>query len=170
MLHGDQSGLYVPHMDAQQPQVIIDHPNRDKAESKATKTVVLLLLLVTVGLIAIVTIGGWDALESAKSLQIVYALIYLIMAFYIARWNRGLLPVASAAAVILLIFAAVAGPAWFDRDKTGFTDPALPSEFLGLITLLIIPVQALLIVFAMRGFGQGWNVEVERRVDQPAAG
>jgi len=154
----------------EQPKMIIEHPNRDKAESKATKAVVLLLLLVSVGLIAIVTIGGWDALEGAKSLQIVYALIYLIMAFYIARWNRGLLPVASAAAIILLIFAAVAGPAWFDSDKDGFTDPAMPSEAPGLITLLIIPVQALLIVFAMRGFSQGWNVEVERRADQPATG
>jgi hypothetical protein len=27
---------------------------------------------------------------------------------------------------------------------------------------VIVPVQLLLIVFAMRGFGQGWNVEVER--------
>lgn len=157
----------VRNMDQQQPEVIIDHPNRDKAESKATKAIVVLLILVSVGLIAIVTIGGWDALEGAKMLQIVYAAIYLIIAFYIARWNRGLLPVISAAAIVLLIFAAVAGPAWFDRDKDGFTDPALPSEVLGLVTLILIPVQALLIAFAMRGFGQGWNVEVERRVDQP---
>ncbi len=157
----------VRNMDQQQPEVIIDHPNRDKAESKATKAIVVLLILVSVGLIAIVTIGGWDALEGAKMLQIVYAAIYLIIAFYIARWNRGLLPVISAAAIVLLIFAAVAGPAWFERDKDGFTDPALPSEVLGLVTLILIPVQALLIAFAMRGFGQGWNVEVERRVDQP---
>ena len=32
-----------------------------------------------------------------------------------------------------------------------------------MITLLIVPVQILLVVFAMRGFKQGWNVEVERR-------
>jgi hypothetical protein len=157
----------VRNMDQQQPEVVIEHPNRDKAESKATKAIVVLLILVSVGLIAVVTIGGWDALEGAKMLQIVYAVIYLIIAYYVARWNRGLLPVISAAAIVLLIFAAVAGPAWFDRDKNGFTDPALPSEVLGLVTLLIIPVQALLIAFAMRGFGQGWNVEVERRVDQP---
>jgi protein-S-isoprenylcysteine O-methyltransferase Ste14 len=156
----------VRNMD-QQPEMIIDHPNREKAESKATKAIVVLLILVSVGLIAIVTIGGWDALEGAKMLQIVYALIYLVIAYYIARWNRGLLPVISAAAIVLLIFAAVAGPAWFDRDKSGFTDPALPSEILGLVTLIIIPVQALLIAFAMRGFGQGWNVEVERQVGAP---
>ena len=87
------------------------------------------------------------------------------MAFYVARWNRGVLPVAAALAIILLIFAAVAGPAWFERDKTGFTDPALDSSLLGLITLLIVPVQALLIVFSMQAFSQEWNVEVERRSD-----
>jgi hypothetical protein len=28
---------------------------------------------------------------------------------------------------------------------------------------LIVPVQILLITFAMRGFSQGWNIEVEQR-------
>ncbi len=32
-----------------------------------------------------------------------------------------------------------------------------------MLTLLIVPVQILLIAFAMRGFKQGWNVELERR-------
>ena len=36
-----------------------------------------------------------------------------------------------------------------------------------MITLLILPVQILLVTFAMRGFSQGWNVELERR--DPAA-
>jgi hypothetical protein len=75
------------------------------------------------------------------------------------------LPVAAALAIIMLIFAAVAGPQWFDRDGNGYTDPALPSEALGLFTLVIIPVQALLIIFSMRGFQQAWNVEVERYSD-----
>jgi hypothetical protein len=93
--------------------------------------------------------------------------LYLVIAFYVARWNRGVLPVAAALAIVLLIFAAVSGPAWFDRDKTGFEDPALDSGVLGLVTLLIVPVQILLITFAMRGFQQEWNVEVERRVEAP---
>jgi hypothetical protein len=114
-----------------------------------------------------VTIGGWDALEGAKVVQIAYIALYLVIAFYVARWNRGVLPVAAALAIVLLIFAAVAGPGWFDRDKTGFEDPALDSGLLGLITLLIVPVQILLIAFAMRGFAQEWNVEVERRAEPP---
>jgi hypothetical protein len=66
--------------------------------------------------------------------------------------------------VLLGIFALVAGPGWFSRDKAGFEEPALSAGLLGVLTLLIVPVQVLLIAFAMRGFNQGWNVEVERRV------
>ena len=147
-------------------EVRIEHPNREKAASKATKAVVILLLLVSAALVAIVTIGGWDALEGAKPVQIAYIVLYLVIAFYVARWNRGVLPVAAALAIVLLIFAAVAGPGWFDRDKTGFEDPALDSGLLGLITLLIVPVQLLLIAFAMRGFQQEWNVEIEVTQDE----
>jgi hypothetical protein len=155
--------------------VRIEHPNRAKASSKATKATVILLLLVSAALVLIVTLGGWGALQGAKALQVAYIAVYLVIAFYVARWNRGVLPVAAALAIILLIFAAIAGPAWFERDKTGFNDPALDSSLLGLITLLIVPVQALLIAFSMQGFAQEWNVEVERRADgstepMPAAG
>jgi protein-S-isoprenylcysteine O-methyltransferase Ste14 len=148
-------------------EVRIEHPNRDKAASKATKAVVILLLLVSAALVAIVTVGGWDALEGAKPVQVAYIAIYLLIAFYVARWNRGVLPVAAALAIVLLIFAAVSAPSWFDRDRTGFSDPALDSGLLGLVTVLIVPVQLLLIAFAMRGFSQEWNVEVERRVERP---
>jgi presenilin-like A22 family membrane protease len=149
--------------------VVIERPNREKASSKATKAVVMLLLLASAGLVLIITIGGWDALAGAKLVQIVYAVIYVVMAFFVARWNRGVLPVSAALAIIMLIFAGVAGPEWFARDKDGFTDPAMPSEMLGLITLIIVPVQALLIAFSMRGFTQAWNVEVERHADGSTA-
>jgi hypothetical protein len=125
----------------------------------------VLLLLVSTGLMLIVTIGGWNVLEGAKILQVAYIALYLLFAFYVLRWNRGVLPVVAALAIVLLIFAAVAGPAWFDRDKTGFTNPAIGADVLGLVTLLLVPVQALLIAFAMQGFAQAWNVEVERRPD-----
>ena len=80
-----------------------------------------------------------------------------------------MLPVAAVLAVILGIFAMLAGPAWFNRDKSGFAAPDyLNAGLLGVLTLLILPVQILLVTFAMRGFSQGWNVELERR--DPAAG
>jgi energy-coupling factor transporter transmembrane protein EcfT len=143
-------------------EVVIEHPNRAKASSKATKAVVLLLLLVSVALMLIVTVGGWDELQGAKPVQIGYILVYLIMAFYVGRWNRGVLPVAAALAIILAIFAAVAVPAWIDRDQTGFAQPPIDAGVLAFVIALLIPVQILLIAFSMRAFTQAWNVEVER--------
>jgi len=148
--------------------LVLVRPNRDKAAAKTTKVIVILLLLVSAALVAIVTVGGWSKLQGAQAVQIAYILVYLLMAFYVARWNRGVLPVAAALAIILGIFAAVAGPGWFDRDKAGFGHPdslfggsGLDVNLLGLITLLIVPVQALLIAVAMQGFRQNWHVEVE---------
>ena len=43
-------------------------------------------------------------------MSLVWAGLYVFFAIMIARWNRGLLPVASALAVIMAIFAAVAAP------------------------------------------------------------
>ena len=143
--------------------VIVTHPNRDKPVVQATRATVVLLLLVTVLLMLINTIGGWSVLQGALPVQLSFILVYLLMAFYAARWSRGVLPLAAALAVLLGIFALVAGPSWFARDKAGFAQPALNAGLLGVITLLIVPVQMLLIAFAMRGFNQGWNVEVERR-------
>jgi len=139
----------------------IERPNREKAASKATKAAVILLLLVSTGLMLIVTVGGWEKLAGAKAVQVGYILLYLLIAFYVARWNRGVLTIAAALAIVLGIFAAIAGPEWFSRDKTGFTSPLLDESVLGLVTLLIVPVQILLIAFSMRGFQQAWNVEVE---------
>ena len=147
----------------------LDRPNRRKASSKATKAIVAFLLLVSAAIVLIITVGGWDTLEGAKALQIAYILLYVLMAFLVMRWNRGVLPLAAALAIILLIFAAVAAPAWFARDKTGFTNPALNENVLGFITFLIVPVQVFLIAFAMRGFQQAWNVEVERYPDGSTA-
>jgi hypothetical protein len=143
----------------------IHHPNRDKAASKATKFVVVLLLLASAALMVIISIGGWEKIEGAKPLQLAYIALYVLIAFFVLRWNRGLLPVASALAIILLIFAAVSGPEWFDRDKAGFESPTLDEGILGLLTMILVPVQILLIAFAMRGFQQAWNVEVERPID-----
>jgi hypothetical membrane protein len=151
----------------EEPGVIIEHPNRKKASSKVTRAIVVLLLVVSAALVAIITVGGWDALEGAKPLQIAFIVIYLVVAIFVLRWSRGVLPVAAALATVLLIFAAVSAPAWFDRDKTGFSDPALDESILGLLSALLVPAQILLIAFAMSGFRQAWNVEVEQQEDEP---
>src|SRR5438105_943739 len=84
-------------------------PNRAKAASKATKGIVVLILLISVGLMLIVTIGGWSKLQGMKPVNLIWCALYLIIAFYIARWNRGLLPIAAALAILLLILAVIAG-------------------------------------------------------------
>jgi hypothetical protein len=142
--------------------IIIEHPNREKAGSKVTKLIVILLLLVSTALLVIVSIGGWEKMAGAKPLLIAYIILFLVLAFFVARWSRGVLPVASALAIILLIFAAVSASGWYERGNDGFAATTLPAELLGLLCLILIPVQILLIAFAMRGFQQAWNVEVER--------
>jgi K+-sensing histidine kinase KdpD len=155
-------GLYGSPPGMAGADAVIDHPNRRKASSKATKALVVLLLLVSAALVLIVTLGGWAELQGAKGLQVAYVVLYVVMAVLVARWNRGVLPVAAALAVVMLIFAAIAGPEWLVRDREGFADTALDAGVLGLVTLLIVPAQALLIVATMQGFRQAWNVEVER--------
>jgi lysylphosphatidylglycerol synthetase-like protein (DUF2156 family) len=139
-------------------------PNREKAESKSAKALVTLLLLISAGLVLVVTIGGWSRLEGGPILNLPYAIIYVVFAYYVWRWQRGVLPVASALAIILAIFAAISAPAWFDRAKDGLTSPALPEDLLGVITLLIVPLQIILIAIAMVAFNQEWHVEEERPI------
>ena len=148
--------------------VIVTHPNRDKPIAQTTRAIVVVLLLATVVLLLINTIGGWSLLEGALPIQLGFIVVYLLMAYYASRWSRGVLPLGAGLAVLLAIFALVAAPSWFDRNHAGFSQAALNSGLLGVITLLIVPIQILLVVFAMRGFKQGWNVEVERR--DPSAG
>ena len=140
---------------------VLVHPNRDKGSSQVTKTIVIVLLVVSAALILIVTIGGWGHLQGAQPISFAYALVYLVMAWVVARWNRGVLPVAAALAILFAVIAAVAGPAWFARDKAGFDNPALDPSLLGILTLSLVPVQLLLAAFAMSAFQQQWNVEVE---------
>ena len=145
--------------------VVIEHPNRAKAASKLTRLVVVALLLASALIMAIISLGAWDVLVGAKALQVIFIVLYVGFAVLVARWNRGVLPVAAALAIVLCIFALVSVPGWFERDRTGFSDPALSADVVGLLTALLVPLQLLLIVFAMRGFQQAWNVEVERPVE-----
>lgn len=144
-----------------EPAPSIEHPNRAKASSQTTRGLVVVLLLISAALMAIVSIGGWEKLAGAKGVQVAYILLYVALAFFVARWSRGVLPLIAALAIVLAIFAAVSAPAWYDRDGFGFTDPLLPAGLLGLLTALLVPVQLLLIAVAMGGFRQAWHVEVE---------
>jgi lysylphosphatidylglycerol synthetase-like protein (DUF2156 family) len=165
------------------PGYAVTYPNRDKAASKTTKAIVVLILLVSAALVLIVTIGGWSKLEGLKAVNLLWVIVCLIIAFYIAtRWARGLLPIAAALGILMLMISFVAGTgitgtSWFDRNSFGFAAPhslfgsrGLGPDELGLITVLIAPVSALLIFFTMLGFSQGWNVEIEVPEDEAKGG
>jgi hypothetical protein len=141
-------------------------PNREKSETQMTKALVVLVLLISAALLLIVTIGGWERLQGfgVAMMSIIYALLYIGFAYLVSRWSRGILPVAAALAIILAIFAAVAAPAWFARAKEGLDSPLLPEDLLGLLTLLLVPVQLVLIAIALIAFNQNWHVEEERPI------
>jgi hypothetical protein len=155
------------------PGYAVIHPNRDKAVCKLTRLIVVGLLIASVVLMMILTVGGWSKLQGMKPVNFIWSAVYLVIAFYILRWARGLLPMAAALAILLLIIAVIAafgldGTSWFDRNHHGFAGAqslfggsGLNTDTLGSITLLLIPVEIALVVFALIGFAQGWNVETE---------
>src|SRR4051794_25999791 len=139
-------------------------PNREKPEAQSAQALVEFLLLVTAALTLVITLGGWSRLEGGKIFALLYVILFVVFAFLVARWSRGVLPVISALAIILAIFAGISAPAWFDRSKPGLDGPALPDDLLGLLCLLLVPVQVILIAVAMVAFNQEWHVEEERPI------
>src|SRR5436190_5227307 len=141
-------------------------PNREKAGSKSMKAIVAFILFVNAALLVIITLGGWERLQSTGVgvATLIWAGLYVLFGLLILRWNRGVLPVSAALAVIMAIFAAVAAPGWFDRAKDGLSSPALPEDLIGLLTIIVIPVSAVLVIVSMLAFNQEWQVEEERPI------
>src|ERR687896_1704491 len=104
---------------------VLIHPNRDKPESKATKSAVVLLLLLSALLVLVVTLGGWSQLQGAQVVSFAYVIIFVAMAFFVSRWNRGVLPVAAGIAILFAVVAAGAGAPGFDPGQTGVAAPPL---------------------------------------------
>ena len=144
------------------PGYTVIHPNRDKAAAKVMKAIVVLIMLASVGLMLIVTFGGWSKLQGLKPLNFAWCLLFLVLAYYVWRWKRGVLPIAAALAVLLLLVTVIAGTgqfgsgsatSWFDRNTAGFAAPhsifggkGLSPDFIGLMVVLLIPVEVVLIV------------------------
>jgi hypothetical protein len=142
-------------------------PNREKAESVTTKFVIAFLLAATAAIAALITITGFSLLSGGGGMGIVcfiYALLYAFFAFLVARWSRGILPVAAALSMILAIFCAVGAGSWFARDKAGFSHALIPVSLVGLLVVILGLLQLVLIAFALYGFNQEWHVEEERPI------
>ncbi len=155
------------------PGYSIIHPNRDRAVCKATRWLVIVILLVSVGLMLAVTIGGWSKLQGMTALNFIWCALYLVIAVFILRWARGLLPIAAGLALLLLAISVIAGlgvggTSWFERSHSGYSGAhalggghGLSADLLGTLVVLLIPVELALIVVALVGFTQRWNVELE---------
>ena len=127
-------------------------PNREKAESVTTKFVIVFLLLATAALAVLVTIAGFSLMSGGtgdgRSSALIYGLLYAFFAFLVARWNRGILPVAAALSIILAIFCAVGADSWFARDKAGFEEALIPVPLIGLLVVILALVQQLVLIAA----------------------
>src|SRR5690349_16831276 len=91
-------------------------PNRAKAETKAMKAIVTFVLLASAALLLIIALGGWQRLEGpgVGAITIMWAGLYIFFAYVVFfKWQRGVLPLAAALSVIMIIFAAVSASGWF---------------------------------------------------------
>jgi hypothetical protein len=142
-------------------------PNREKAESQTTRFLAVVLLVVSAVLMLIITLGGWDVLVGGNTYGIIalaMVVLYLVLAVLTWRWSRGALSLTIALSVLFGILCAVGANSWFARDKAYFADPALAPDLIGLLVLLLIPVQIALLIVAAIAFNQEWHVEEERPI------
>jgi hypothetical protein len=155
------------------PGYVVTYPNRDKRSSQLTRVVVALVLVLSAALILVVTVGGWSKLAGLEPVNIIWCVVYVVMAYYVLRWARELLPIAVGLGALMLTFAVIAetatgGVSWSDRTGSDYA-PAhalfggggLSPGTLSALTIAIAVTQALLIAAAVRGLGQGWNIEYE---------
>jgi hypothetical protein len=129
--------------------------------------VIVFLMLATAVIAGVITITGFSLLVGGGAMGLVclfYAALYAFFAFLVARWSRGILPVAAALSTILAIFCAVGANSWFARDKAGFDEAMIPVPLIGLLVLILAVLQIILVVVALYGFNQEWHVEEERPI------
>jgi hypothetical protein len=142
-------------------------PNREKAESITTKFVLALLLAATAAIAALIAITGFSLMTGGSGMAIVcliFAALYAFFAFLVARWNRGILPVAAALSTILAIFCATGAESWFARDKSGFDEGLIPSSAIGLLVIVLLLLQVVVVAVSLYAFNQNWHVEEERAI------
>jgi hypothetical protein len=148
-------------------------PNRAKASSQLMRFVVMLLLIVSIALMLIIILGGWAVLNGGGYwgvISLVIVAFYAILTIMVGRWSRGAITISVAVAVLMLIFATIGFESCFARDRAGFSEAALPSDLLGLLTLLMIPAQIALAVASTIAIKQEWHVEEERPIGSGGSG
>jgi hypothetical protein len=155
------------------PGYAVIHPNRDRMVCKLTRLLVVAVLLASVALMLLITVGGWSKLQGMTPINFAWSAIDFVLALFILRWARGLLPIAAGVALLLLIIAVIAaaglgGTSWFDRSGRGFAaahalggGAGFSADTIGTLLVILIPVSVLVAIVSMIAFSQGWNVEQE---------
>ena len=147
--------------------VIVTHPNRDKPVVQATRAMVVVLLLVTAALMLIITVGGWKPARGRDpDPDRLHRRLPDCWPSTRAAGTAACCRSARRSPCCSTIFALVAGPGWFNRNKAGFAQPTLNAGLLGVLTLLIVPVQILLVVVRDARLQTG----LERRARAPRSG
>ena len=113
----------------------------------------MLLLIASIALMLLVVLGGWSLLTGGATwgaISLLIVLIYVILTIMVGRWSRGAVTLSVVFAVLMLIFSSTIGfESWFARDKADFAEAALPSDLIGLLVFLMIPVQIALGIVAL---------------------
>jgi lysylphosphatidylglycerol synthetase-like protein (DUF2156 family) len=160
------------------PGYAVIRPNRDRWNCKLMRLVVVLILLLSVALMLAVTIGGWSKLQGMTPINFIWCAIYLVLALFVARWARGLLPIAAGLALLLLLISVIAafglgGTSWFERSGHGFSaahalggGAGFSADLIGTLLVGLVVVEIVLVIVAMIAFSQGWNVELEVPVEE----
>lgn len=155
------------------PGHVVIHPNRSRVSSHLMKALVVMILLLSAAMILAITLGGWDRLDGMTPVSIAWCLADLAIAYYVWRWARGLLPIAAALAVLLLVPVAVSlsgvdgGTTWSEHGAAGFGQihslfgQTVSPQLLSLLTIGLIPVQLALIAACVAAFMQNWQLELE---------
>jgi hypothetical protein len=127
----------------------------------------MLLLIVSIALMLLVVLGGWSLLTGGSMwgvISLIIVFVYVILTVMVGRWSRGAVTLSVAIAVLMLIFSSIGFESWFARDKADFAEAALPSDLIGLLVFLMIPVQIAVAVVASIAIRQQWHVEEERPI------
>ena len=155
------------------PGYVVTYPNREKRASKVARLAVASVLVLSALLLLAVTVGGWSKLAGLLPVNITWCLIYVVMAYYVMRWVKGLLPIAVGLGALMLTFTVIAetaadGVSWTDRNGPDYAPThalfgaaGLSPNTLSTLTIAIAVTQVLLIVVCVRALRQGWNIEYE---------
>ena len=162
---GESIDLLAMEAGAIRPGYELWRPNREKPEAKSARALVVFLLLVSAALAFVITLGGWTRLEGVKAFAARSSSRSTCCSPSWSRagtaascpWHR---PWRSSSRSS----PGSPPPPGSTGRRTVSSDPALPPDLLGLLTLLLVPLQVILIAVAMVAFNQDWHVEEERPI------